>query len=150
MVLFQGLCTTILFLTLIVTQHGRLPARLCRLPSNRWRGLLVRHLIYVHLDVRVGELGPLLRAIIREFLSPPSFLPGTALQLELELLDPHRLHLVVVHGDCCGLAAIEGGLPRLRLEGWVVVGKACLAFDAERACGTLESCWGTETLRLAK
>ena len=139
MVLFQGLCTTILFLILKIAYHGRLSTRLSNLSSKRRRGLLVRyhrHLIYVHLDVGVGELGPLLRAIIgttKGILSAP-FLPhhrGPVLQLDLELLDPHRLH--VVEGNDGGLAAIEGWLPRLRLEGCVGVGKACLAFDTKRA-----------------
>jgi hypothetical protein len=43
---------------------------------------------------------------------------------------------VVVWKDC-GLAAIEGGLPRLRFEGCVGVGKACLTFDTKRASATL-------------
>jgi hypothetical protein len=147
-VLFQGLCTTILFLILKIAYHGRLSTRLSNLSSKRRRGLLVRyhrHLIYVHLDVGVGELGSLLRAIkgttkgLLSGLSAP-FLPhhrGPALQLDLELLDPHRLHVVV--GNDGGLAAIEGWLPRLRLEGCIGVGKACLAFDTKRASSTLHS-----------
>ena len=107
--------------------------------------------------MRVGELGPLLRAIIattKGFLSGISthiFLHGrcATLQLNLELLNPHRLHMVV--GDDGGLAAIKGrGLPWLRLEGCVRVGKACLAFDTERASATLQSWWGMEALGLAK
>ena len=149
MVLFQRLRTTILFLILQIAQHGRLPPRPA-LSSYRRRALLVRchrHLIYVHLDMRVGELGPLLRGIIARgwVLSglPAPFFPhhsGAALQLELELLDSHRLHMVAVRDDDGGgLAALEGGLQNLRLEScWVVVGWACLAFNTMRAA-TLQS-----------
>ena len=96
----------------------------------------------MHLDVGVEELGPLLRTVIAtaKGLLSGTFLPhhrGAALQLDLELLDPHRLHVAV--GNDGGLGGIEGGLPRLRLECCVGVGKACLAFDTERASATLQS-----------